>query len=90
MTTVAESSQRAKRIAWMVFGLTVAAWLVAGGMRIRRPVIESVMNGGEEFGARLRQEVDLDDLRADLIAVVDQTMRPTTASLWLLRGDGDR
>lgn len=42
------------------------------------------------FGARLRQEVDLDDLRTDLIAVVDQTMRPSTASLWLLRREGDR
>ena len=37
----------------------------------------------EAFTARLRDEVDLDMLSAELLAVVDQTMRPTTASLWL-------
>jgi hypothetical protein len=37
----------------------------------------------EAFSARLRQEVDLDTLSAELLAVVDQTMQPTTASLWL-------
>jgi hypothetical protein len=37
----------------------------------------------EAFRARLRNEVDLDTLSAELVAVVDQTMQPTTASLWL-------
>src|SRR4029450_178692 len=37
----------------------------------------------EGFGARLRAQVDLDTLTADLLAVVDQTMQPTQASLWL-------
>jgi hypothetical protein len=37
----------------------------------------------EGFGTRLRDQVDLDTLTADLLAVVDQTMQPTQASLWL-------
>jgi hypothetical protein len=37
----------------------------------------------QAFSARLREEVDLDTLSAELLAVVDQTMQPTTASLWL-------
>jgi len=37
----------------------------------------------EAFSARLRNEVDLDTLATELLAVVDQTMEPTRASLWL-------
>jgi hypothetical protein len=37
----------------------------------------------EAFSLRLREEVDLDALSAELLAVVDQTMRATTTSLWL-------
>ena len=35
------------------------------------------------FSARLRDEVDLDTLRGELLGVVEQTMQPTRASLWL-------
>jgi hypothetical protein len=35
------------------------------------------------FSARLRQQVDLDSLTGELLAVVDQTMQPTQLSLWL-------
>ncbi len=35
------------------------------------------------FSARLRDQVDLDTLTAELLAVVDQTMEPTRLSLWL-------
>jgi MFS family permease len=37
----------------------------------------------EVFSVRLRDEVDLDTLSAELLTVVDQTMQPTQASLWL-------
>jgi len=36
------------------------------------------------FSGRLREQVDLDTLTAELLAVVDQTMQPTRASLTLL------
>jgi hypothetical protein len=35
------------------------------------------------FSARLRQQVDLDTLTAELLGVVEQTMQPARASLWL-------
>jgi hypothetical protein len=35
------------------------------------------------FSARLRQQVDLDTLTAELLGVVELTMQPTSASLWL-------
>jgi hypothetical protein len=35
------------------------------------------------FSARLRQQVDLDSLMAELLGVVEQTMQPTRVSLWL-------
>jgi hypothetical protein len=37
----------------------------------------------EGFGTRLRDQVDLDTLTTDLLVVVDQTIQPTQASLWL-------
>jgi hypothetical protein len=37
----------------------------------------------DRFSTRLRDQVDLDALRGELLAVVDQTMQPTRASLWL-------
>jgi hypothetical protein len=39
----------------------------------------------DAFSARLRQEIDLDTLRYELLAVVDETMQPAKASLWLRR-----
>jgi hypothetical protein len=35
------------------------------------------------FAARLRGQVDLDALASELLAVVDRTVQPTQASLWL-------
>jgi hypothetical protein len=37
----------------------------------------------EAFSTRLRDQVDLDTLATELLAVVDQTMEPTRISLWL-------
>jgi hypothetical protein len=43
----------------------------------------------ESFSARLREQVDLDRLSADLVAVVEQTMEPRMVWLWL-RPPGER
>jgi hypothetical protein len=37
----------------------------------------------EAFSTRLREQIDLDTLSTELLAVVDQTMEPTRVSLWL-------
>jgi hypothetical protein len=44
----------------------------------------------ESFSARLREQVELDSLSAELVRVVRQTMEPTTASLWLRPAERDR
>jgi hypothetical protein len=37
----------------------------------------------EAFGARLRQDLDLDSVSADLLGTVQETMQPTRISLWV-------
>jgi len=37
------------------------------------------------FAGRLRDEVDLGQLRAEIIGTVDRTVQPTTVSVWLRR-----
>jgi hypothetical protein len=44
----------------------------------------------EAFSLRLRDEVDLDALAAELLAAVDQTMQPTRTWLWLRAPDSRR
>jgi hypothetical protein len=45
----------------------------------------------EAFSARLRDEVDLDTLSTELMALVDETVQPTRSSLWLRpTGQGSR
>lgn len=39
----------------------------------------------EGFGARLREEVDLDTLSSELVSVVRQALQPASVSLWLRR-----
>ena len=49
--------------------------LAAGGINAARTV--------KAFSTRMHEQVDLDSLTAELLAVADQTMEPTQVSLWL-------
>ena len=42
----------------------------------------------EGFGARLREQVELEGLRHDLVSVVGETMQPAHAALWLREEPG--
>jgi hypothetical protein len=42
----------------------------------------------EAFGARLREQVQLETLTGELCAAVDETMRPSHVALWLRDGGG--
>jgi hypothetical protein len=44
----------------------------------------------EAFAARLRDQLDLATLSAELLGVVDQTVQPTRSSLWLRRAEDAR
>jgi hypothetical protein len=77
---------------WAVAGATlaVAALFQPARSRIQQAVDRRFNRGKyntaktiQAFSTRLRDQVDLDTLSTELLSVVDQTMEPTQASLWL-------
>src|SRR5829696_6586470 len=77
---------------WLVAAVTLAAAAVFRPARHRiQAAVDRRFNRRkyhagttiQAFTTRLREQIDLDTLATELLAVVDQTMEPTRVSLWL-------
>jgi hypothetical protein len=77
---------------WAVAGVTLAvAALFQPARRRIQAVVDRRFNRRkynsaqtiQAFSTRLRDQIDLDTLSTELLAVVDQTMEPTRVSVWL-------
>jgi hypothetical protein len=81
-----------RTLSWAVAGATLAvAALVQPARRRIQTAVDRRFNRRkynaaqtiQAFSTRLREQIDLDTLSTELLAVVDQTMEPTQVSLWL-------
>ena len=77
---------------WLVGGATLAAAAIFRPARRRsQGAVDRRFNRRkydtaqtiQAFSTRLRDQIDLDTLSSELLAVIDQTMEPTRVSLWL-------
>jgi hypothetical protein len=80
-------------LAIVVTTLVVAALFLPARQRIQNTVDRrfnrrayDAVQTVEGFSARLREQIDLDTLRDELVAVVAETMAPASLSIWLSPG----
>ena len=82
---------------WMSIAIVITTLLVAALFLPARRRVQDIVDRRfnrrtydgartiDAFSARLRQQIDLDTLRYELLAVADETMQPESASLWVRR-----